>query len=203
MKTTFGKIYDCRPCKDGWAELCNNRFGTKFEIHMNLAGMKLTKEQFYTEISILEILESNGIELAVRALATQKYRDYCLFSADVAESVLHIYEKEYPGDLRVRNLIEGIRKWYSGEINDEELEKLLEEVATAADAAYDADAEAAAYAAYAVEAATNAAVYASANAAEAVYVAAHATAYAVVAREEQWDKIEKLLRKHLKRGERR
>ena len=62
-----------------------------------------------TEVSILEVLNSNGIIDAVWILKTQKYKDVCLFNADVAESVLHIFEDEYPGDNGPRKAIEGIR----------------------------------------------------------------------------------------------
>jgi len=179
MKTTFGKIYSYDPCSSGWITLCTNKLGT----------LQLTEEQLTTEISIMEILTSNGIKHAVWALRTQDYRDYCLFIADVAESVLHIFENEYPEDMRVRDLIAGIRRWHAGEISDEELDVLRI-------AAYD-------YAAAAV-----AADYAAANAAaKAAYYAADTTAYAAAtaaayasayARREQWKKIEELLRKHLK-----
>ncbi len=43
------------------------------------------------------------------------------FLCQVAESVLPIYEKEYPDDKRPRNAIETKRRWINGEATDEEL----------------------------------------------------------------------------------
>ena len=51
----------------------------------------LGTDDLNTKVSILEILNLNGIKDAVRALGTQDYKDYCLFIADMAESVLHIF----------------------------------------------------------------------------------------------------------------
>jgi len=199
MKTTFEKIYSYDPCGRGWVTLCTNKLGTEL-----YDDMHLTAEQLATEISILEILESNGIKHAVWALRTQDYRDYCLFLADVAESVLHLFEKECPGDMRLRNLIAGIRRWHAGEISDEELAELRidDTIAAAyyADAAYYDEAVAAAYAAAADEAAVAAAYAAVAADAAAYAVDASASARAS-ARREQWQKVEMLLRKHLGKGE--
>jgi len=192
MKTTFGEIYSYDPCSSGWVKLCTNKLGT--DLHDDL-----TAEQLGKEISIMEILTSNGIKHAVWALRTQDYRDYCLFIADVAESVLHIFENEYPEDMRLRNLIAGIRRWHAGDIYDEELDVLR--IAAVAAAYYAADADAAYYAAVAAYYATDTTAYAVAYAAAyaAAYADAYASAYAsVYARREQWQKVEMLLRKHLK-----
>jgi hypothetical protein len=126
MKTTYKKIREFNPCADGWKKLCKN---------LN-PEMDMEKE-----VTILEILDSNGVKDAFWALRTQEYRDYCLILADVAESVLHVYEEKNKGDTRPREAIEAIRKWHSGIITDAELKN-----AAAADAAADA-AYAAAYAA--------------------------------------------------------
>jgi len=188
MKTTFGEIYSFDPCSSGWVTLCTNKLGA--EVHDD---MHLTAEQLATEISILEILNSNGIKHAVWALRTQDYRDYCLFLADVAESVLHLFERECPGDMRLRNLIAGIRRWHAGSLSDEELAELRidDDVAAAyyADAAYYNNATAAAY--YAADAVAAAAV------ADAAQANAAAKAADALARREQWQKVEELLRKHL------
>ena len=158
MKTTFAKIKSFKPCVDSWKKLCKN---------LN-PEMDMDKE-----ISMMEILASNGIKDAVWALRTQEYRDYCLFLADVAESVLHIFEKQYPDD----NLaIEAIRKWYAGEISDAELRCAAVAAYAVASVAYDAAANTSA------DAAVYSAVY-SADASDA-------------ATDRQWEKIEKLFLKH-------
>ena len=122
MKTTFGEIREFNPCTDGWKLLCKN---------LN-PEMDMEKE-----VSVLEILESNGVKDAFWALRTQDYRDYCLILADVAESVLHIFEEKNKGDTRPRKAIEAIRKWHSGIITDAEL-KDAADAADAADATYNA-----------------------------------------------------------------
>jgi len=205
MKTTFGEIYSYDPCASGWITLCTNKLGT--ELHEE------------KEISIMEILTSNGIKHAVWALRTQDYRDYCLFIADVAESVLHIFEKECPGDMRVRDLIAGIRRWHAGDIYDEELDVLRIAAYDAVSGSISVGAEAAARAAYSstsqekneptaediVESACNAsicdAIVAYAAVAGYAFTAAEANAAAASARRKQWQKIEMLLRKHLGKGE--
>ena len=45
-----------------------------------------------------------------------------LLACDYAEHVLHIYEKVYPWDLRVRNCIETIRRLIHGEVTQEEFD---------------------------------------------------------------------------------
>ena len=94
-----------------------------------------------TQVTILQVLESNGIQDAVKALKTQKYEDYCLFSAEVAESVLHIFEDDYTDDNRPRKCIEGIRLYHAGKITKDELVELRKDVRAASyatEAAYHA-----------------------------------------------------------------
>ena len=126
-------------------------------------------------------LEDNGIESAVQSLNKYDYRDYCLFNADVAESVLHIYEKDND-DKAPRLAIQGVRDWHAGKITDEDLKKR-------SDAAYASSASASAYAydAYASAAAASA----SSNA---TYDASAAASSA--ARAEKWNEIEQLFIKH-------
>ena len=113
----------------------------------NKLTSNLDTDNLDTEVTILQVLDSNGIKDAVRALKTQDYKDYCLFLANVAESVLHLFEEKYPNDQRPRKCIEGIRLWYAGEISDKELDKLREDVSTAAAAYVGVSAAYAAYAA--------------------------------------------------------
>ena len=155
MKTTLREIKRFNPCVPGWKRLCEG----------------LGTSDLNTEVSILQILEINGVKDAFWALRTQKYKSYCLILADVAESVLHIFEKEYPNDNRPRRAIQAIRDYKAGKISKEELEDAAYAATDAAIAAADAaiaaraaraaayaayaayDADAAAYAAYAADAA--------------------------------------------------
>ena len=52
----------------------------------------------------------------VKQLKTWNKRTKRLFAADCAERVLHIYERYYPGDSRVRDVIEISRKVARGEL---------------------------------------------------------------------------------------
>jgi hypothetical protein len=179
MKTTFREIKSFNPCKKGWIKL-----------------MELNPENdMDKEVTILEILNHSGVKDAFWALRTQDYRDYCLIRADVAESVLHIFEEKLTNDTRPRNAIDAIRRWHSGEITDKEL-------AAAASAAYAVahDADDAAHAAYAAAYAAYAAAYAAYAVAYAVDTAAAAYAAADAANAaatNQWSKHEEILRKYL------
>jgi hypothetical protein len=150
---------------------------------------------------LMKVLKDSGIRDAIGKLRDYEYRDYCLFNADVAESVLPIFEAE--SDSKAPRLsIEGIRKWYKGEISDEELKALSD---SAYAAAYSADAafDAAYAAAYASDAAADAAAAADADAADTVdtaYAAASAAAYAAAgddaAYAKKWEEIEQIFIKH-------
>ncbi len=197
MKTTLSRIKNFNPCMDGWKLLNKNH----------------KKE----EISLMEILESNGIENAIWALRCFDYKDYCLFLADVAESVLHIFEKENPGDTIVRECIQGIRDYKAGNITKGELK-------AHADAAYNsayyssssaASAASDAASAYYYSSSCSAYYYSSSSAAAAAdaaaayyyysscssysysYSADAASAYYYSsAKKEKWIEIEKLFVKH-------
>ena len=124
MLTTLNGIKSYNPCGNGWSKLLKSLDKTKADDE---------------PLSLGYILKSNGIEDAVWALQVLDYKDECLFRADVAESVLHIFEERYPDDKRPREAINGIRKWHRGEITFESWA-----VDTAyAEAAYVADAYAA------------------------------------------------------------
>jgi len=95
-----------------------------FNFNSNKLISNLGINNLDNKIYIIQILKSNGIKDAVKALQTQKYKDYCLFNADVAESVLHLFEEEFPNDKRPRKAIEGIRLYHAGKITKYELNKL-------------------------------------------------------------------------------
>lgn len=122
MKTTLRKIKGFNPGASGWKKLCEGLGTTDLD----------------TEVTILQILEINGVEDAYWALRTQEYKDYCLILAHVAESVLHFYENEYT-NLAPRKAIEGIRLFQKGEITREELKKLVNAANAAAYTAYAAE----------------------------------------------------------------
>ena len=103
------------------------------------------------------------VKLAVERLP---FRERELFAADCAERVLHLYERECPGDTRVREVIEARRRYALGLISQEEWEAAREVTVAAARSTY-------AYVAYAAAAAARsadaAAAYASARYAERVW----------------------------------
>ncbi len=73
MKTTLQEIWNHNPCcksdiSGGWGLLTKN----------------LGTDDLETEVSLTEILKSNGIKDAVWALRCFDYLDYRLFSADAA-----------------------------------------------------------------------------------------------------------------------
>ena len=88
-----------------------------------------------------------------------------LFSADCAERVLHLFEKQFPEDKRPREAIQAARDFANGKISQDQLD-------AAGIAAY------AAYAAYAARTAAGTAAYAAGAAGAAAWDAAGAAAYA-------------------------
>jgi len=151
LYTTLREIKSKHPCDSGWSKLLEN---------LNKSSEDDEK------LSFKFILESNGIKDAIWALRVLDYSDRCLFLADVAESVLNIFEKKYPNDKRPRNSIVAVRDYKAGGITKEKLR-------AAADAAYAAAAYAATYAAaaYAADAYAAYAAYAAAGRAFAAGVA--------------------------------
>lgn len=106
MKTTFRTIKKYDPCIIyGWNKLVSN----------------LKPENLDTEVSLEQILKSNGIHHAIWALRCFDYKDRCLFLADVAESVVHFYEKEYPDNKSLRVPIQAIRDFAKDKINEDDL----------------------------------------------------------------------------------
>ncbi len=120
MNTTLNKIRMHSPCKPSWEKLLTSLNKTKSDDE---------------PLSFNYILETLGIKDTIWCLRTIKYRDYCLFNADVAESVLHIYEKLHPKDSTIKDAIIGIRDWHNGDINILELNKLRNSASASAYAA--------------------------------------------------------------------
>ena len=160
--TTLRKIASFDPCSEGWEQL-TTALGTTAPD---------------AEVSLAFILNSNGINDAIWALRCFDYKDYCLFTEDVAESVAHLNP-----DPRVSAAIAAVRAWHKGQISEEELRDAADAARAAADDAYTA-ADAADAAAYAAADAADAAAYAAADAAYAAHAAcyaAHAAAAAAAA----------------------
>jgi len=86
---------------------------------------KLTRRLGTTDpdasVSLSQILAFNGIEDAVWALRCFDYKKYCLFLAEVAESVYPYYRNVYPDDTVVRRVIHNIRWHYDGTHTSEQL----------------------------------------------------------------------------------
>ncbi len=207
MQTTLNEIKKYNPCNDSWAK------GLKY-----LNKTKADDEP----IDFMTIHKVMGIKDTIWCLRTQDYKDYCLFLADVAESVLPIFEAEYPDDKRPRQAIKAIRDWHCGDIDTKELRILADAAfdakdAAAAEAIYSASittayvADATAYAAYAAYAAgsyaaantaacttTSYATYAAyaATANTAAYTTTSYAAYDYDIMKENWEKIEELFIKH-------
>jgi hypothetical protein len=122
MKTTFQKIKDCQPSPYSWEQLIS--YYKPFSLD--------------EEISIKEIIKSNGLDDAIWALrAVDDTETLTLLSIDLAESVLHIYEKRFPGDMRVRDCIDACKKYVKGEILEKELIEKKKGAYNAYDTAYD------------------------------------------------------------------
>jgi len=103
MKTTLNKIKAFEPCKDSWKKLLT--FLNK-------------KEADDEELSLLTILESNGLEEAIWALrAVDGFeKEKRLMACDFAESVVHLAKDE-----RSVNAIKVSRAYANGLATEEEL----------------------------------------------------------------------------------
>ena len=125
--TTLNLIRAASPCEDGWRKL--------------LGGLGKTQADD-EPLPLLSVLDINGLDdtLWVLSCAMPDDRLARHFQAWCAEQVLHIFETERPGDLRVREQIAMLR-------NDAATPEQRTASWTAARAAAEAAAEAAARAA--------------------------------------------------------
>jgi hypothetical protein len=180
LTTTLNEILMHEPCG------IDSGGKTGFSLLLKNLGKTVPDDE---PLTVMQILESNGIEDAVWSLQCFDYRDYCLFLADVAESVLHIYEAEYDNPAP-RLAIQGIRDYHSGKITKKELIKLSDSARAAARTT--AASTAAAYAADAAYAAVDGDGYSVVDAAEANARAAASE----TARAKKWQEIEELFIKH-------
>jgi hypothetical protein len=114
LKTTYKKLIEHEPCISSVNKMLEYN---NLEPIENLSDLDPSID-LSTEISLKEALDICGIQDAIWCLRAFPYRDCCLFLADVAEMVLPIFEKHVPGDTRVRDCIDAIRKWHSNEIDN-------------------------------------------------------------------------------------
>jgi hypothetical protein len=122
ITTTLNRIKKNKPCSDGWTKLLTFLNKTKADDE---------------ELDLLTILESNGVKDCLWAFqCTDNYDSiYKHIAADFAESVLYIFEKEYPNDNRPRLSIQAARDYADGKINKEELDAAWDSAVAAAKAA--------------------------------------------------------------------
>jgi hypothetical protein len=192
LKTTLGKIKSFDPCAYGWKKLCKSLGTTDNK----------------AEVTLLQILESNGVQDTYWALRCCDYRKYCLLLADGIKPVLHLSDCA-----DVQNMSKTIRLWYYKKLTNRELAAARDATwATAKDAAKAAAKDAAWTAAFAaakgtasdavfaaVRAAANDAAWTTANdaawttASNAMRTAAWITAFAA-AKDAAWERNEKLMR---------
>ena len=107
MQLTLNQIKKYCPCRQGWNTL--------------LASLNKTHADD-EPIHIMDILNSNGLDDAVWCLGCCDYKDYCLFLADVAESVLPYFE-QYNTSQAPRQTIDAIRQYKRGEISRKQLKE--------------------------------------------------------------------------------
>ena len=108
ITTTLAKIRKHKPCKPGWVKL-----------YKSLGGIK--SYGLHTPVKFSQIAGSNGLEDALwclRSICPEHEKEVRLFAADCAESVLHLYEKEYD-DTRPRDAIQAARDFANGLIDDD------------------------------------------------------------------------------------
>jgi hypothetical protein len=101
--TTLNRIKAATPCTSGWTKL--------------LAFLNKTQADD-EPLDLRTILESNGVEDCVWAFQCTDDNEsiYRHIAADFAESVLHIYEANYPNDNRPRLAIQAARDFADGKI---------------------------------------------------------------------------------------
>jgi len=125
LKTTYRKIWGQGLCAWEWRKLVNNCLGYNFPEGRTIQEYKISEKDMDKEVPILEILNSNGVRPAFWAIYfTQRYEDVCLILADIAESVLWIWERDHLEDKRPRECVEGVRKWKKRELTMRQLQEL-------------------------------------------------------------------------------
>jgi len=140
LHTTFALAKESRACAESYRMFAKHVGG-------------ITKFGRDTPIPLSDILDVLGMGDALWALlcvmpseAKERDRIARTFACDCAESVLQLYEVEYPGDSRCREAINTARRFIGGNATEEELDAAW---AAAGDAAWAAAGDAARAAAWA------------------------------------------------------
>ncbi len=150
-RVTVKDVMSWEPCKGYEREVIKKLFGRK----KYLTAIDILRLDIPAKDKLWAVLREDLVEESILHEAS------CQF----AESVLHIFEKEYPEDDRPRKLIEAKRSWLRGDTTDDELRTA------------DADADAVAFsAAFSAAVAFSAAAFSAAAYAAAAFSAASAAA---------------------------
>ena len=169
--TTLKEIRKHNPCPEGWKTL--------------LRGLGTT--DLDTKVTLLEILEINGVKDAFWALEIFKFKDYYMLIVNILKSIKHLMT-----DKRSIAVIKGIEDYYTGKISKKEFVKIKEAASEVADTFDVADTfGAATYAAYAA----SYAAYATITATNGAYTANFAS-YADTSND-NWEQNEIILREFL------
>ena len=129
LHTTFALAKESRACAESYRKYARHVGG-------------ITKFGEDKPIPLSDILDVLGIDEALWALrcvipteAKERDRIARTFACDCAESVLQIYETEYPGDSRCREAINTARRFIGGNATEEELAAARADAGDAARAA--------------------------------------------------------------------
>ena len=178
LTTTLNRLRDADACTESYRKLVKGLGGVSFDHNES--------------INLLQILEINGTAdclWALCATAENSNKIGRLMAADIAESVLAIYQKSYPNDNRPRDAIQAAREFALGKISGAARAAASEAARDAAWAAASAAARAAA--SDAAWAAASAAAWAAAR--DAAWAAAR-DATRDAAWDAAWDAKQKLYR---------
>ena len=132
LHTTFALAKESRACAESYRKYARHVGG-------------ITKFGEDKPIPLSDILDVLGMDDALWALrcvipteAEERDRIARTFACDCAESVLQIYETEYPGDSRCREAINTARRFIGGNATDDELSAAGSAAWSAAGAAWSA-----------------------------------------------------------------
>jgi len=106
LTTTLKKLRENDNCKD-----CYNHLSDKL-------GKDYGDD---TEVTLLQILDLNGLDDALRSLCAMNEDKLSRFLArDLEDHAIHVFEEKYPGDNRPRQAIEVSRRFTNGKATCEE-----------------------------------------------------------------------------------
>ena len=118
LQVTLNTLKKHDACQDGYVRLSKSLGGDE------IYGLD-------TPINVLTILKYNGLDDALwslRATIQNSNKVSNLFSADCAESVLHIFEEKYPYVMQPRNAIQATRDFANDLISSVELDDAVRAV---------------------------------------------------------------------------